>query len=119
MAKGLGDCYVVAARLITSAEFLTDPTARLVHGTVERRSDGLRHSHAWIETSQTFENDAWPHPITMITCIDRSNGLDMALPGELFYKVGRVSDVTRYTPVEAMKEMLRTGQYGPWDTCVS
>jgi hypothetical protein len=97
-----GDCYVAAYEAILALRPETGWV--LCHGTatgVGGDVTGRDFSHAWIE------NDEW--------AIDASNGRDVILPKDDYYRIGSVRDVTRYTRVEAATEALRTGTYGPWE----
>jgi hypothetical protein len=106
---GDGDCFEVAARAV-----LNEPGLVLVHGLVLHPELKVWHWHAWVEETKTYELPGWPHPITVVTCIDRSNGHNAELPQVLFYKLGGIEEVTRYTSTEAAKQMMGSGHFGPW-----
>lgn len=96
-----GDCYEVAAELVVAAEY---PGYELVHASVWHPAVG-RHGHAWVEVQ---EPDGW-------YCIDKSNGHDKVVPRERYYALGKVEDVTRYTRLQTMYQLLEFEHYGPWD----
>lgn len=115
-----GDCYPVAYRFLVGTNL---PTVRLCHGTVIRPSDGVRHTHAWIEHTTTEDvpvNDDWlpgdvrTVPVTMTVVVDQANGNNVMMSAAAYYKLGRVHDVTRYTKSEAMRIAVSVGHYGPW-----
>jgi hypothetical protein len=94
-----GDCYVVAGQVVAMS-YGDYEGSLVVHGSVYHPAIG-RHGHAWVETP---DGDV----------IDQSNGHDSVMPIPVYYALGRVEDVARYTADEARAEMLRTGHYGPW-----
>lgn len=91
-----GDCFRVAAEV---AERIG---GEVVHGicTGKGKIEGVRFAHAWAERGgEVYEF---------------SNGNRGVLPAALYYRVGRVTVVARYTVEEARALMLRTEHYGPW-----
>lgn len=126
--SGEGDCYPTANRLVSSK--LGDPDEddwRAVHGVVTGQGEleGVRFGHAWVEKNQRFPipegvDDAtrkmWEN-MKIATVIDRSNGNNVELPAELYYKIGQIdeSTVQRYSPSEASRNMVRSGHHGPWE----
>jgi hypothetical protein len=112
-ATAFGDCFIVAYRLVRDDDDLI-----LCHGIVADVDNVIGpHWHAWVEQERTFEHEQLSHPVVVRTCIDRSNGNDMELPAEMYYKVGRVEreTVLRYTHDEAALLALTHEQYGPWE----
>ncbi len=100
-----GDCYEVAGRLIIAE---ADDRLELVHATVVGPGTP-RHGHAGVEGT----TDIGGFPLRL--CIDKSNGNDVALPADGYYRLGQVEDVRRYTREEALVLMLRTRHFGPWE----
>jgi len=103
---GYGDCYDVAGRYILSFNGENiDKRHRLVHGMVNGQGSliGLRFGHAWIEHDSMV--------------IDKSNGNDVTLPKQIYYKAGHIKegDNKYYTQDEARKWILETGNWGPWE----
>lgn len=107
MTQEIGDCYQAAVRAMW--DLVCDGTvkfAALVHGTVKADSGdiiGERYGHAWVEIGGVV--------------FDRSNGRDLAVPREEYYRRGEVvaDECSRYNLKEMSEEMLRTEHYGPWD----
>jgi hypothetical protein len=96
-----GDCFIVAAKLVT----LGRPRLTLCHGKALGRggdAKGLRYWHAWAED----ETHA----------IDKSNGLDVRMVTSFYYALGSVSPkkIRRYTRTEAMAMLEHYEHYGPW-----
>lgn len=110
--QATGDCFVVAFRLVVDSD-----EYRLCHGTVLRQEDGLRHWHAWVEQEMeaTFLlPDGGTIEAPLHVAIDKANGNDVMLPVAVYYKFGRVDDLTTYSRVEAMRLAVSHGHYGPW-----
>lgn len=104
MANGKGDCFVVAGHLMMDHDFLDDhPDAVCIHASVEGRGRlaGRRLVHAWIEAGGV--------------AIDKSNGLDIAMPAELYRAIGSATMVHEYTPDQARRLMVERGVFGPWE----
>jgi hypothetical protein len=60
----------------------------------------IEFAHCWIEFGDVV--------------IDRSNGLDFLGRKEIYYKIGRVQYVERYTLREVTENMLKHDSYGGW-----
>ena len=112
-----GDCFMVAGKAV-----LEDHSLELVHGRVWANGEGTApegyHWHAWVERTDRV---TFPHLgdrlVESTVCIDRSNGHDLTLPQALYYKVGGVQGVRRYSASGAHMMIERTGHWGPWDHC--
>jgi hypothetical protein len=105
MARKRGDCAEVAARLVI--ERLPRGFV-LCHGRPVGRgpaNSGERYFHAWVENDEGS------------VVIDQSNGLDVTMPRDAYYAIGRIveADVVRYTADEAAEMIVDTGHWGPWD----
>lgn len=133
-----GDCFEVAARLVAydarSALELGDrDEARVVHGLPVNRGPvhaGKRYWHAWVEVTRRARipgdvRRAHPELLRLLdeageletgVVVDRSNGLDVALPRAAYYALGGLGEgqVWRFPVIEARLEMKRRGHYGPW-----
>lgn len=59
------------------------------------------HCHAWVELDGV--------------CYDDSLGKMIELPTPLYYALGHVKDVYRYSYLETLKWCLDTLHYGPWE----
>lgn len=109
----LGDCYEAAANFIAKEVSKEDESKFfLCHGIVVGTGGdvvGVRYGHAWVEME--------PESGFGTLVIDRSNGRDITLPKELYYRVGSIdpANVIRYTKQQAMAKLSSTGHYGPWD----
>lgn len=83
----------------------------LVHGVVIGQGplDGRRVDHAWVEV------EGGHYTVTLV--VDRSNGRNLLLPRDMYYRLGRIveAECTRYTPEETRTNMLRTEHFGPWE----
>jgi hypothetical protein len=95
-----GNCFEQAALHIVA-----HPKAMLVHAQVWGEGVGW-HDHAWCEESLGF--------FGVEIVVDQSNGLNIRMPKDAYYNLGRVSSVRRYTFEQALEQMNRTGHYGPW-----
>lgn len=71
----------------------------LCHGIVYHDKSGW-HEHCWIEQGETVQ--------------DFANGHNAVLPKELYYTLGNVKDVVRYTMQEAQAVIVKMKTYGPW-----
>ena len=98
-----GDCYEVAGRIAIDAR----DEYTVCHGTVVGTGGphhGRAFGHAWVE----FERGG------VAFVMDQSNGNDVVIPAELYYRLGSITDVARYTGREACQRMVDTGHFGPW-----
>ena len=93
-----GDCFEIAGRNV-----MEHKGWKLCHGTVSGQGhlEGKRFDHAWNEEGDIV--------------FDNSNGRDIVMRKERYYELGKISDVKRYTREQAMKLMLKTKNFGPWE----
>jgi len=91
----MGDCYAVHGRA-----FLEGMSGLLCHGTVWHSDVGW-HEHCWIELNEDV-------------VLDFSNGHQVAVRREIYYKIGKVKDIKRYNVEQARELTLKEGTYGPW-----
>lgn len=102
-----GDCFEVAGKMalhgLVSSGGL-DSSFRVVHGRAigQGKIAGIAFEHAWVEINDVV--------------IDQSNGRNIAMSRDEYYRIGKVHDVRRYSAQEARECMLETEHYGPWDT---
>jgi hypothetical protein len=101
--SGKGNCFHVAADLVLSH---AGAGLTLCHGTPIAPAgphEGERLYHAWAETDDG-------------RVIDRSNGNDVNLPRDAYYRLGRIdpAEVLRYSRLEVAALSLRFGHWGPW-----
>jgi hypothetical protein len=112
-----GDCFTKAIEVARRLEAELDTDAydiMVVHGVVVHPVTG-RHWHAWVEATHEVpagNGQTWP----CTTAYDESNGNDVALPADLYRRIGSVEDdkAWRYPLVRAVELMLERGHYGPW-----
>ena len=102
MATPPGDCYEA------SVKFIQDPTVvewpddyRLVHGNVAKLNQAETVNHAWIEEGDVV------HEV--------SNGRQLAFLKDDYYKKYKITNVRKYTVLEALELCARHGHFGPWD----
>lgn len=100
-----GDCYIAAFHL--ADRLSKENTMRLEHGIVKGQEslEGVRFGHAWVEIGGDI-------------VLDFSNGQEVILRKDQYYKIGDIRTVHRYTFREMVSEAVRTGTYGPWDNKV-
>jgi len=101
-----GNCYEVAANYVVDNSLFSRGSAEmvLVHAEVTGQGpiDGLKYGHAWVEVGGIV--------------IDNSNGNNIQLPVEVYYRMGQVgSNIYKYTPEEVRRWMVDSGTYGPWE----
>jgi len=87
-----GECFRNAASWVRDHDSHT-----LVHGKVTN-GHGRRLDHAWAETSTTVA--------------DPTTGVQM--PKDDWYDLVKAEPEARYSPTQAMVNMVRTGNLGPW-----
>lgn len=61
---------------------------------------------------------AWVLDPAVNVVFDYSNGRQVVMPKDVYYKLGHVAEldnIYEYTWEEAMIQMLRTQHYGPWE----
>jgi hypothetical protein len=121
----LGDCFIVALDFIVTLEDDAMPDwHRLCHGTPVGQGPiaGQRIAHAWVErdfpatAAGGGPNGDWPAMPARTIVIDLSNGAEVVMPREMYYRIGQIeeADVVRYTRREAIEHAVETMNYGPW-----
>lgn len=114
---GEGNCFEVAAGMILR-DFHDHPNARLVHGLPRATggsAEGMRIWHAWVEYDHAVESNVKGQgPFMVPVVVDLSNGNDVTVPAELYYRLGGIERTWTYTPLEASRQMLVHEHYGPW-----
>ena len=97
-----GDCFEAVAKFIQRPEITDWPDDyRLVHGNIAKLRQDESVNHAWIE-----ENDF----VLEVSC-----GRNMRFSKDLYLKTNRVTNIRRYTVLEALKLISKYGHWGPWD----
>ena len=101
-----GDCFKAAAKNMIDNKI---PNMTLVHAGVTGQGsiEGVRHAHAWNEIGSDV-------------VMDQSNGRNVIMRREQYYKLGKVDEnnpgqYRRYSRDEALKWMVKTHNYGPWE----
>ena len=91
-----GNCFVVAFNYVMS-----HPNATLVHGIVTGQGplDGLQYNHAWAEEGDTV--------------ID--NTINLTVPKLIYYAIGHIKIVKKYSYEQMIDNALSYRTYGPWD----
>ena len=96
-----GDCYSAAGKYILDHPH--KPDLFLVHGIVTGQGPiaGIKYGHAWVEEGDLV--------------IEVSNGRNLRLPKAAYYALGQIEKTIRYSATEAVKKMLDSHHFGPWD----
>ena len=91
-----GDCYVQAFHYVQS-----HPNTTLVHGIVTGQGaiEGIQYNHAWVEEGNNV--------------IDKT--VNLTIPIIIYYAIGNIKLVKKYSFKETIENALRYGTYGPWD----
>ena len=97
MKSRMGDCYRIAANNVIDNKYLL-----LCHGIVsgQGKLKGKRIGHAWNELQDMV--------------FDFSNGRQIIIRKEKYYRIGKIKKVKKYTRDEAIKLMLIYKSLGPW-----
>jgi len=97
-----GNCYSTNAKyLLYKVKSSKVGGYRLCHGIALNRADGKPYGHCWLEYKGMV--------------IDKSNGLDVELPMEMYYDFGNIKKVYKYTADEVRKKVLEFEHWGAWD----
>lgn len=99
-----GDCFVVHGRYMLDGRNDVDGY-KLVHGMVTGRgtASGVRFAHCWLEIGDLVK--------------DVSNGLDVSIGKDVYYKMGGVNidEVFKYNIDEVRVKVLEHKHWGCWD----
>jgi len=102
-STGTGDCYEAAGRYMMD-HGAGDKGLVLVHGEVTGQGpiEGLKFGHSWLEKDGMV--------------IDKSNGRDLHLSVELYYRLGKIGDnVHKYDYKQFVEKVIKAKTWGPWD----
>ena len=102
-----GECYTNAFLFVTRQP---DPTGwKVVHGVCTGQGSiaGVRFGHAWVEISHNGR--VWVYDPTARVC----------LPGEVYRKVGEVTDTVEYSTDEILRLVAEHDHAGPFDATVA
>lgn len=96
-----GNCYKAAATLLIDNR---DLSFLLCHGDAIGTGPikGIKFGHAWVETPDGN------------LVFDFANGKQAIVPAAIYYKVGQITNVHRYTIKQAAKLIVEHAHYGPW-----
>jgi hypothetical protein len=111
---GNGNCYQIAAHMMFTWNKSTSPT--LCHGIVRGQGplEGSSFGHGWIEYEAILNGDK-NSPVKLTMVIDHSNGKKLEIPQAIYYKIGSIKTVRKYTKEQTRKNLLKSLHYGPWD----
>ena len=97
-----GDCYKANANYFL---YEVKPSQaihwKLCHGLAINRVDGKPYGHCWLEYDGMV--------------IDKSNGLEVELPIEMYYDIGNIEKVYKYTVKEVREKLIKFEHWGAWD----
>ena len=98
-----GNCYEAAMKQMWDYYRKGIKEVKLVHGVVTGQGelDGIQFSHAWIEVNGIV--------------LDMSNGREVVMPKNLYYKLGKIKITREYDYEDMLKMIDKYGTYGPWD----
>jgi transposase len=109
---GSGDCFFSA---ISKAQELADvyDNVRVIHGVplgTGGEAEGIRYPHAWVEFTQNIGG------IDIEFIADFSNGNEVVVPKELYYKIGNIDpEFNRAYSIDEIEEKIEeNGHAGPW-----
>ena len=108
--KELGNCFDENGRY-----FLDNAQAnwKIVHGVVINSADKKPMGHCWIEVEYKFKTPR--QQFVFVACIDKSNGNDVELPQEIYYKFGQISETKKYDIDQYRKLLIQHENWGPWE----
>jgi hypothetical protein len=99
-----GDCFHKAAKMILNGNLPFEHT-KLVHGIVKSSKEGRDMHHAWNEIGDVV--------------IDRSNGQNIIMRKEQYYKLGKIKQTkgryASYDSKEMAEKLFKHKHWGPWD----
>ena len=106
MPKPMGNCYEMAACFMLDIVERDSRGFELCHGTVigtGGQAEGWQYGHAWVELGRqmifNFKQDGTP----------------VLVPDyEMYYRIGQVRDVQRYSRRMMSFKMVEYNTYGPW-----
>ncbi len=105
MSEPSGDCGRAAFHEAWRLHGVGYYQVRLCHGEVGVEG-AARHFHAWAEYRESSHG-------TQVAS-DVSNGFDVRLPVDAYYRAGDITDVHRYTVKRARELAVQHRRYGPW-----
>ena len=98
-----GDCYEAAAKFMRQSSVTDFPDDyRLVHGNVAKLRQDQPVNHAWVEEAEIIVHEV-------------SNGRNLLFSVQAYYEKHGITNVRRYTVLEALELCVQHGNWGPWD----
>lgn len=97
-----GDCFEAALKFLQQPGVTKWPDDyRLVHGNTAALRQDEAVNHAWVEEGDIV------HEV--------SGGRDLVYSKVAYYKKHQITNVRRYTVLEALELAVKNGHWGPWD----
>jgi hypothetical protein len=99
-----GDCYIISGKYVMDHAFMGDANDLfLVHGIVtgQGKIQGIEYDHAWVEKGDNV--------------LDMSCGRNIEMPKQVYYALGNIKRIIKYTPDEMRKKINQYKHWGPWD----
>lgn len=110
--KHNGNCYEANAKyLLYEVKPSQAHRYKVCHGIAINRDDGKPYGHCWLEWKNGDANDF----LKLRFVIDKSNGLDITMPLELYYALGGIEKVYEYTVEEVREKLMEFEHWGAWD----
>ena len=124
MENATGNCFMAAIDTLTEWYLTpTDPGEEwfITHALVQHPETGKYHWHAWNEREKTYDvpyrdpsGELKTQPVVVHTVVDNSNGKKNEIPAGMYYNIGNVRCVRRYSLSEVQDRMAETMHAGPW-----
>jgi hypothetical protein len=103
----VGDCFrwatMNAVKLMPKPKKGVPTETRVVHAIVHPKWHPRAYAHAWIESQGKCYD--WQMEKTGVK----------AIPLEDFYSLYNPTNIKKFTPGEAVGNMVRSGHHGPWE----
>ncbi len=96
----LGECYQLSYKYFNSY----DKNIKLVHGLVHGQGalTGIVYNHAWVEDGNTVIDKTLPPKL-------------QKLDKKVYYALGKIETVFKYSHDEVNKKSIEYETYGPWE----
>ena len=126
MLTAEGDCFMAALDLLGEKFWEGSEEDQknwfCVHGLVRNPENGKYHWHAWCEYDKTYQVPFRRQPdaelefmdVTITSVHDNSNGRETETVKALYYKIGDIRCVRRWSIPETQQHMRESGHAGPW-----
>jgi hypothetical protein len=126
MLAAEGDCFMAALDLLGDRFWNGNDDEQekwfCVHGLVRHPETLKFHWHAWCEYDKTYQVPFRRQPdselefmdVTLTSVHDNSNGQETETVKALYYKIGDIRCVRRWSIPETQQHMRESGHAGPW-----